>query len=76
MSKKISFELGIGIPSIGFGVKVFPYNIKERKAMFHIGFSAVYCSSGDGEFTAAQGSIIYISIGFELLWEKRLQFWC
>src|SRR5680860_566135 len=42
LSDKISFEIGLGIPSIGVGMKVFPFGIREGKLMFHTGITAAY----------------------------------
>ena len=36
LAKKLSLEIGVGLPSIGLGLKVFPRNIHMNKAMFHL----------------------------------------
>jgi len=64
VSKKFVYEVGLGIPSIGAGIKIFPKGIVEDKLKFHFGLSTVYFYSGDNDFIGAQGSIIYFPIGW------------
>lgn len=63
LSDYVSFEVGVGIPSIGVGFKVFPKTIKEQKAMFHLGLTMALINSGDNEITGFSGSIIYFPLG-------------
>jgi hypothetical protein len=42
--------------------------------MFHLGLTAVYFNSGDGEFTGGRGSIIYLPLGLSYYGEKGFNF--
>src|SRR5680860_972489 len=42
LSDKISFEIGLGIPSIGVGMKIFPYGITEGELMCDTGITTTY----------------------------------
>lgn len=64
VSNKISLEIGVGIPSIGLGMKIFPFNIREEKIMFHTGLTATYVEIPSFGFGSGEhGTIIYLPIG-------------
>ncbi|WP_010227462.1 hypothetical protein [Gillisia marina] len=42
VSENVSLEIGVGIPSVGAGIKYFPWSIEESKILFHIGLSGTY----------------------------------
>ena len=44
VSENVSLEIGAGIPSIGVGMKYFPWGIKESKFLFHVGLTSIFLS--------------------------------
>lgn len=62
LSNKISFEIGLGLPSIGVGMKIFPYGIREEKLMFHTGITATYIDLGEGDYIGGQGGLAYLPL--------------
>ena len=42
VSENLSIEIGAGIPSIGAGLKYYPWDIKESKILFHVGLTGGY----------------------------------
>jgi hypothetical protein len=74
VSDKISLEFGVGFPSIGMGMKLFPYGIRQQKSMFHVGFTANYLNSGDGEITGFEGFILYLPIGLSYYGKNGFNF--
>lgn len=62
VSEKISLEIGLGLPSIGVGMKIFPFGIREGELMFHTGITTTYVDSGDS-FLDAQGVLAYVPLG-------------
>jgi hypothetical protein len=64
VSDKISLEIGLGIPGIGVGMKVFPFGIREGKLMFHTGITATYVKSKDiWSGKDVTGVIAYLPLG-------------
>ena len=45
VSENLSIEIGAGVPSIGAGLKYYPWNIKESKILFHVGLTGSYVFS-------------------------------
>lgn len=64
VSDNVVFEVGVGIPSIGMGMKIFPKPVKGEKAMLHFGLTVAYINSGDNEITGYTGSLVYFPVGF------------
>ena len=73
LSDKINFEIGLGIPSIGVGMKVFPSGIREGKLMFHTGITATYFDTRDS-FLDALGVIAYLPLGMSYFGEAGFNF--
>ena len=75
VSDKISFEIGLGIPGIGVGMKVFPFGIRERKLMFHTGITATYVKFkaiwGGGD---VEGVIAYLPLGMSYFGKHGFNF--
>jgi len=74
LSKNMSIELGIGKPSVGFGIKFFPYGIKTLKIRLHLGLTAVYVNSGDNEIFGLKAIIIYLPIGLSYYGKNGFNF--
>ena len=75
MSDKISFEIGLGFPSIGVGMKVFPSGIREGKLMFLSGITGTYVMfpdvwSGD----VVDGVLAYLPLGMSYFGEAGFNF--
>jgi hypothetical protein len=62
VSEYVSLEVGVGLPSIGIGAKIFFSKIQEQKMMFNTGLTATYVDFGDYLFNGS-GVIIYVPIG-------------
>ena len=61
LSNKILFEVGLGVPSVGLGIKVYPFNITNQKLMFHTGITELLIwISGDLYY---RSFITYMPIG-------------
>ena len=63
LAPKLSVELGIGLPSAGLGIKIFPTNIQVDIPLFHIGITATYFATQESEMTPAPSLVVYIPIG-------------
>ena len=74
LAKKLSLEIGVGLPSIGLGVKIFPRNIQVNKPMFHIGITATYFASQESEMTPSPTFLVYIPIGVSVFKRKGFNF--
>ncbi len=61
--KHLSLEVGVGIPSVGAGIKVFFKEIEEQKMMFNTGLTVFYVDFGDDPFIGGSGTVIYLPIG-------------
>ena len=70
VSDKISLEIGLGIPSIGVGMKIFPSGIREETLMFHTGITATYIETADFFGGGKEGKVIaYVPIGMSYFGE-------
>jgi hypothetical protein len=47
LSEYVSLEVGVGLPSIGIGAKIFFSKIQEQKMMFNTGLTATYVDFGE-----------------------------
>ena len=74
LAKKLSLEIGVGLPSIGLGLKIFPRNIRVNKAMFHIGITATYFASQESEMTPPPSLVVYVPIGVSYYGKKGFNF--
>ena len=74
VSKHVSLEVGVGIPSIGIGAKIFFSKIQEQKMMFNIGLTTTYVDLGDGVFIGGRAVIIYVPIGLSYYGSKGFNF--
>lgn len=74
LSNKVSVECGVGIPSIGVGIKYYPYKVKQSKASLYLGLTTVLFNSGDNEITGANGSLFYFPVGFSYFGNKGFNF--
>ncbi len=73
-----SAEIGVGFPSLGLGVKLFPWKIVPGKLRFHVGVTLLYTTTeGNSEPTHEmgwQGLVIYFPIGFSLYGKRGFNF--
>ena len=67
LSKYFSLEAGVGLVSLGGGIKIYPYKAKEGKAIFHTGLTVAH-----EYFT--EYTIIYIPLGISFFGKKGLNF--
>ena len=74
VSDHVSLEVGVGLPSIGIGAKIFFSKIQEQKMMFNTGLTATYVDFGDGYLFNGSGVIIYIPIGLSYYGLKGFNF--
>lgn len=42
LTKKIGIELGIGLPNMGVGTKIYPFNYRENKFVLYSGFTITF----------------------------------
>lgn len=69
LSKNIGIELGIGFPSFGAGLKVYPGNVQTDKFMFHTGLVGSVLTDGAG-----QVGVVYIPLGLSYFGERDFNF--
>jgi hypothetical protein len=74
VSEYVSLEVGVGLPSIGIGAKIFFSKIQEQKMMFNTGLTATYVDFGDGYLFNGSGVIIYVPIGLSYYGLKGFNF--
>jgi hypothetical protein len=74
VSNHVSLEVGVGLPSIGIGAKIFFSKIQEQKMMFNTGLTATYVDFGKGVFISGSGVIIYVPIGLSYYGSKGFNF--
>jgi len=75
VSDKISLEIGLGLPSIGVGMKVFPSGIREGKLMFHTGITATYIETVDFWGGDEEGKVIaYVPLGMSYFGKAGFNF--
>ena len=67
LSKYFSLEAGVGLVSLGGGIKIYPYKAKEGKAIFHTGLTVAH-----EYFT--EYTITYIPLGISFFGKKGLNF--
>ena len=67
LSKYFSLEAGVGLVSLGGGIKIYPYKAKEGKAIFHTGLTVAH-----EYFT--EYTITYIPLGVSFFGKKGLNF--
>lgn len=74
VSENISLEVGGGIPSIGAGLKYYPWNIKASKILFHVGLtgSLIFSEAFDVWGTSEKNGVImgYLPIGVSYFGEQ------
>jgi len=63
LSKKLSIELGVGFPSIGGGIKFFPWNMGTNKLLFYTGFMDSHEPFEDFSLIVDYPNIAYIPFG-------------
>lgn len=63
ISPKSSFEIGVGIPSVGLGLKLFPSGIQEQKLLFHTGITGNVTDLGDGVLIGGILYLAYVPVG-------------
>ena len=61
LSNKILLEVGLGVPSVGLGIKVYPFNITNQKLMFHTGITSLLIAMGGDLYY--RSFITYIPFG-------------
>jgi len=75
VSDKISLEIGLGIPSIGVGMKIFPYGIRDGELMFHTGISAAYVEFVDfWDGDTSQSALAYLPLGMSYFGKAGFNF--
>lgn len=53
MRRKANSKAGFGLSfGVGLVIKVFPFNMREQKLVFHFGFMATYINTSNGEISA------------------------
>lgn len=67
LSKYISLEAGVGLVSIGAGIKIFPFKVKEGKIVFHTGLTIAH--EYYSEYTIA-----YLPLGISLFPKNSILF--
>ena len=67
LSKYFSLEAGVGLVSLGGGIKIYPYKAKEGKAIFRTGLTVAH-----EYFT--EYTITYIPLGVSFFGKKGLNF--
>lgn len=68
VSNKILIEVGLGIPSVGLGIKVYPFNFTNQKLMFHTGISTLLIAMGGDLYY--RSFITYIPIGISYFFKN------
>ena len=71
LTKKISIELGIGLPNMGVGTKIFPFNYSENKLIFYSGFTITFTLIPS---PLANSLVSYVPLGLGYYGEKGLIF--
>jgi hypothetical protein len=74
LSSHVSVEIGVGLPSVGAGVKVFFREIQEQKMMFNTGITATYVDFGNGYLLSGSALIIYFPVGLSYYGLKGFNF--
>lgn len=74
VSNHVSLEVGVGLPSIGVGAKVFFNKIQEQQMMFNTGLTVFYVDFGDGYLISGSGVVIYVPIGLSYYGKKGFNF--
>lgn len=74
VSNHVSLEVGVGLPSIGVGAKVFFSKVQEQKMMFNTGLTATYVDFGNGYLLSGSAVIIYVPIGLSYYGSKGFNF--
>lgn len=67
LTKNLTVEAGLGVPSIGIGFKVYPWQVKPKKVKFYTGLTAAYVSDAvlfNATRTLASFYLVYLPIGF------------
>jgi len=65
LSKYFSLEAGVGLLSLGGGIKIYPFKAKEGQAIFHTGITVAH--EYYSEYTVS-----YIPLGFSYFGQKGL----
>ncbi|WP_367756442.1 hypothetical protein [Flavobacterium sp. WC2430] len=74
ISNYVSLEIGVGLPSVGIGAKVFFSKIQEQKMMFNTGLTATYVDFGNGYLLNGNAIVIYLPIGLSYYGLKGFNF--
>lgn len=72
LSRKFSLEAGIGLLSVGGGIKYFPFNVRESKPFLHTGVSVFIVAIPLGY--GAIPTSIYFPIGVSKFGKNRFNF--
>lgn len=74
LSQYLSLEVGVGIPSLGAGVKIMPFKIKGSTMMFTTGFSTTYADYKDNWLSSGKRVQLYVPIGISYYGTKGFNF--
>lgn len=74
LSQYVSLELGVGIPSIGAGVKIMPFKIKATAIMFTTGLTTTYADYNDGYLASGKRVQLYVPLGMSYYGIKGFNF--
>jgi hypothetical protein len=74
VSNYVSLEVGVGLPSIGIGAKIFFSKVQEQKMMFNTGLTVTYIDFGDGYLLNGSGVVIYVPVGLSYYGLKGFNF--
>jgi len=75
LSNRFNFEVGLGLYSVGLGIKFFPFPISDNKMVFHTGFvtnlfATPFDTFGSGDFSSTN----YIMIGLSYFGKEGFNF--
>jgi hypothetical protein len=74
MSQYMSLELGVGSNSVGLGVKIMPFKIRESAMMFTTGLTTSYADYKDGFLASGKRVQLYVPIGISYYGIKGFNF--
>ena len=69
LSNKILVEFGVGIPSVGLGIKIYPFNFSNQKLMFHTGITSLLIAMGGDLYY--RSFITYVPFGISYFFENN-----
>lgn len=75
LSDRFNFEVGLGVYSVGVGIKFFPAPIVDNKMVFHVALgSNIFVTPFDTFGSGDSSSISYLTIGLTYFGENGFNF--